>query len=137
MRIVLVVGLPASGKTTWARAEAERLFRSGQRSLVVDDPRDATELHNVLRTAAAEGVAHAFVVDPHLCDARLRQAAHAQVARYGVVEEVFFRNDPEQCLENARRKDRGAKSVDGAIRRWSLGYQPPANAKAVFKPSKG
>ena len=66
--------------------------------------------------------------------ARLREAAHVQVARYGVVEEVFFRNDPEQCLVNARRNDRGAKSVDGAIRRWSLGYQPPANAKAVFKP---
>ena len=135
--VTLVVGLPGSGKTTWARAQVARAAQAGLNAQLLDDPRDAVSLVAAVEQARAQRVDHLFIVDPHLCGASALAAAKAWFERHDLaMEVVHFANDPEQCVRNAASSDRQGKAVANAIRMWSRQYMPPASPPPlpVYRP---
>lgn len=120
MRVVLVIGLPASGKTTWARTQVARLQALGVDARLLDDPRSAEELAAGLE----QGCQLLFITDPHLCAPGVGCAAERRLSTQGhEVTSVFFANDPERCLVNAAR--RPEKSVARFIVQLAKSYQLP------------
>jgi hypothetical protein len=125
-RVVLIAGLPGSGKTCLA----ETLVRQG--FVLVDDPRGPEGYVRV--RAALETGRDVVVVDPMLCRADTRiavemqvRAAPTQPGSTRTVEWIFFANDPEQCRRNVARRADG-RVVDPAIYNLSKVYRPPAGA---------
>jgi adenylate kinase family enzyme len=120
MRVVLVIGLPASGKTTWAHTQVARLRALGVDARLLDDPRSAEEL-----AASLDQECHLlFITDPHLCMQGVGSAAARRLEAQGhEVTLVFFANDPERCLVNAAR--RPDKSVARFIVQLAESYQLP------------
>ncbi len=118
MILVLVVGLPGSGKTQYAHARASR-----EGLVLVDDP-TGLEALDVLESRSG------IVTDPHLCCSETRaKAEHTLRKRFpGVVLEwVFFENDPDACFANVGRRQKAGDSrmVAGMIWGASKRYQIP------------
>lgn len=123
MNVMLVVGLPASGKTHWAKKEVAQLRAVGAMAGLLDDPRTQDQL-----TEALSQPGHTlFVTDPYLCLPEARKAANEILTSAGHrVFTVFFANDPAQCLVNAgRRQD---MSVTKFINSLAQRYEVPNGA---------
>lgn len=135
MEVVLVVGLPASGKSTWASEQVRQAATRGQRHGVLDDPASPQELEDGIRQARDSGVSCLYIVDPRLCEeSTLRLALHHLEQAYGVTAKtVFFANDPGQCALNAKNRGLADKPVLASIRRWSEKYAPPEDVLAVYR----
>lgn len=116
LNITIVVGLPASGKTTLASSIGVQ---------VVDDP---ACLSDVL------GFEEDFIItDPYFCI----KGNHNNCVKFlnenynCVINTIYFKNDYKQCLKNA--KLRPNKKVEGLIEILSKTYNPPDNALDVYK----
>jgi len=113
MKITLIIGLPASGKTNLAK----RLYPS---AYLVDDPVSLLELPKPGQTE------HLIITDPSFCVARtLAFCEKLLYQTYGEVEinHIYFANDPEQCLKNA--SGRVGKMVNSYISYLTKEYNPP------------
>lgn len=120
MRVTLVAGLPASGKTTMLRGLAS------DGAVCVDDISD-------LGALPAQRVPWFAVSDVNFCRPGVRAAAEAEIGRrYGAVEVewVFFANDPRQCLVNAAARNDG-RDVAADIHVLSRVYVIPEEAVSV------
>jgi len=110
MKIIFVVGLPGSGKTSYAKTIG---------GVLVDDPKGLDDF-------PLERVDLLVVSDPMLCVLKTREEGEEVLReRYGdfETEYIFFENDPCQCLSNSqRRKD---KPVEDSIFWLSSMYQIP------------
>lgn len=131
MKVMLVIGLPASGKTHWAKQQAAKLLALGVTARVLDDPRTQEQL--------AEGLARPshvlFITDPYLCQPVARKAALEILSAAGhQVDCVFFECNPEQCLANARL--RPDKPVTKFITQLAASYLVPDDAVVlpVYRP---
>lgn len=89
MKIVLVVGLPASGKTYYARARIARNQQAGKPSALLDDPRTEGDLQAFLRQAGEQGLHEVLITDPLLCDSHARESALRKLSG-NLLEWVFF-----------------------------------------------
>lgn len=108
MKITLVIGLPASGKTTYAK-------RLG--GFLIDDPKHLDELPDVCE--------HLVIVDPFFCILHILDTAVSTLkSKYGEVEitKIYFENDPEQCCKNAELREE--RHVTRFIKAVSLEYEP-------------
>ena len=136
MHVTLVIGLPASGKSTWAEGELRRLAQTGVFARLVDDPREPDEIALAVEQALMAGVTRLFITDPNLCSEKCLVAAEVWLHEQGLtVTRVYFRNDAEQCLKNACLPGRVDKTVSMAIRMWSRHYTPPDDALDVYRPA--
>lgn len=110
MKITLIIGLPASGKTTYANTLG---------GTVIDDPQNLSEVKD-------NNCEHLIIVDPYFCRPNTVEIAEVILrSMYNVesLEKIYFENDPEQCLKNA--KNRENKKVDIFINRYSETYEIP------------
>ena len=112
MQITLIIGLPASGKTTYAKTLG---------GFLVDDPQSVTELPLHCE--------HLVITDPNFCiEYNLNSAITILRKKYGesvVIDRIYFENDPIQCYKNAvKRLD---KPVTASIKALSLLYTPDKN----------
>lgn len=115
-KCTLIVGLPASGKTTYAKT----LITST--SILIDDPKHFSEIvGSILQD-------NLIIVDPHLCISHARFCAEVMLERLGFssLNWIFFENNPEQCLINARK--RGTKQVEEDIKYFSKWYVIPSSS---------
>lgn len=113
MRIIVIVGLPGSGKTHLGE------------SLNVPFHDDATCLPDTHEDFA--------ITHPVFCLEKCRNNLMSKIAeKYGDVdvEWVYFENDPQQCLTNAAT--RVDKKVDDMIRRLSKEYTPQGDTIPVY-----
>lgn len=124
MQLLLIVGLPGSGKTT--------LAKSIENCIVVDDITDKTQLplpSDVIHCNIA-------VIDVNFCDQTILQTAKQQLTdmyTQHTIEVVYFENSPKKCLINVdHRKD--GRNVIGTINRFTNIYQPPL-PRQIWQPS--
>ena len=122
-KVILIVGLPASGKSC-AAINLYKFFASvpGIRTILIDDPEDWKT--DVLVKIYEEQPELVILTDPYLCVPKHRDIAETRLGSLGFgVEWIFFDNDPEACLANAKR--RPGKRVETDIRWFSKQYKIP------------
>lgn len=121
MKILLVVGLPGSGKTYWAERNSD---------VVVDDITDTAQLPATI----ANGQTLA-VTSPLFCDENvLANAIEYVTSKYGVAPlAVYFENDPIKCKKNVLQRADAKKKVDGFIEMYTKIYSPPNDAMKIWE----
>lgn len=122
MIAILIIGLPCSGKSTFARK-----FNCE----IIDDFRDHVDLLNKLEFCA-KNKTNLVICDINFCITEIRRKTKEILGNYGYLDilEFFYENDIEKCLNNLTyRKDLGdLREVEGAIRGYSKLYEIPENA---------
>lgn len=127
--VVLICGLPASGKSTFGRTLANSLDAS-----FVDDPTDFDkQILPLLKSDTGNKIT--VIADPHLCKEQARKAAELRIkAACGVYPQfIFFENNPAKCLANlARRKAKGDnREVENCIKTYSKLYTIPKDGTVI------
>ena len=133
--IIVLVGLPGSGKSTWvARQKATALSSDAVRQLLADDATDQSihgrvfaTLRYLLRHRLAIGRPVTYVDATHLTPGERKP--YVEIASwYGCdVEAVFFDVPVETCIE--RNRGRARIVPEEAIRFMAEKLQPPATAE--------
>lgn len=128
-RILFVVGLPASGKSTYLAHREAQEARRGTPMSILDDPTSKLAIASQIE-AWRERTGILGITSPHFCirpqlDMAI-QIAHKAGFSPTEIEIVFFQNDPAQCLINAARPDRKKKKVNNYILQLQQIYDPPA-----------
>lgn len=118
MIITLIIGLPGSGKTWYARNVLG--------GTIVDDIQDLKDLPNINDDFT--------IIDVNFCDQRiLNQAKHMLRLKYTNVsfQEIYFENNPKKARRNVERRNDG-RNVEGTIKRFTAIYNPPHDALEIF-----
>lgn len=131
MKIIMLKGLPASGKTTWAKQQFEKgtflvvskdTIRKMLGGYTTKKEKQVVKLRNKLIEAGIEAKLNIIVDDTNLNPAHERTLAQL-AKRLGAKFEVndsFMKVAPEQCIE--RDLHRGEKAV-GASVIWAMYYK--------------
>lgn len=119
--IVLVIGLPGSGKTHYLSSLSDDQW------LKIDDP-----MENITLPISEKNIAIADVnfIFPDV----LEKAKQKLVDFYGdvVIDYVYFENNPDKCLNNAKHRNDGRK-VENFIKSFHKYYNPPSNALKIWQ----
>ena len=112
MRIILIVGLPASGKSF--------LLKHFPSHFDIYDDLDKIEDLNF----NSENI---VICHPSFCRDSVLEDAMIKLNKmfnFDHIECYYFENDLQQCLENSKRIDRGDKKVTDYIYKLSHSYYP-------------
>lgn len=120
--IILIVGLPGSGKTYLANqlSNENRIF---------DDITSLDELSSN---------DNFVITDVNFCDKNILSVAIDKLNKlfpYHSVEIIYFENDPDKCRNNViyRCKEfNDCRNVEGTIRRFEKIYDPPYNSEKIW-----
>ena len=130
MKIYILVGLPASGKTYYGLKLSDKL-----KCTFVDDI-SLNHRVNSLEYAIRHKEDNIVVSDINLCRSNEREKCKSWLERNAKeyeVEFIFFENNPNACLANSKRRmlNGDDRKVDGAIQQLSEVYKIPDNVKSI------
>jgi hypothetical protein len=125
----LIMGLPASGKSTYMAAAARS--RPGP-VVVIDDPKD---FYADVVFRIVPGAMH-LIADCHLCIPEVRKSAEVRLRGAELMCEfryTYFSNEPEQCLKNlaARMAAGDLRTAESMIRQLSPLYVIPEGVVVI------
>ena len=134
-KVIVLVGLPGSGKSTWATAQGHVVLSSdAMRILLSGDESDQTIHARVFRTMRfllrerLELGARVTILDATHLARKWRKPWLTLAARYGAsVEAVYFDLPLEECLR--RNRSRSRVVPEAAIREMAARLQAPARAE--------
>lgn len=115
----LIIGLPGSGKTHFARQLGV---------LMIDDITDLSELPD-------RGVGDFAITDPHFCKPRtLANAVRTIASNYPDhhIVQHWFENDARKALRNVAYRNDG-RVVRGLVLALSSVYKPPSDAMRIWQ----
>jgi len=139
MKLVITVGLPGSGKTTYlARLGANAISSDEIRRLLADDPADQSiharvfaTIRYLIRQRIAVGRPVTYVDATHLT--RWERRPYVQLARrYGCrLEALFFDVPLEVCI----RRNRGRNRIvpEEAVRAMAQRFEPPTSQEGFAR----
>jgi predicted kinase len=139
MKIVITVGLPGSGKSTYlARLGVNAISSDEIRRLIADNPGDQSmnarifaTIRYLVRQRIAAGRPVTYVDATHLARWERRPYVHL-AKRYGCkLEALFFDVPLEVCIRRNQRRKRVVP--DAAIRKMALRLQPPSKAEGFTR----
>ena len=118
MEVILLIGLPGSGKT-WT---AHNVY-APKGYMVVDDPKSIHTVREVLSNAKATGAPGVVVADPHLTSpTALSKALEFFQGQGATVTCVWFENDLAAAAKNIQHRADG-RQIN--LRAFAHGYQVP------------
>jgi predicted kinase len=139
VRIVITVGLPGSGKSTYlSRLGVNAISSDEIRRLIADNPEDQTihrqvfaTIRYVLRQRIAIGRPVTYVDATHLT--RWERQPYVRLARrYDcMLEALFFDVPVDVCIERNRR--RGRVVPEEAIHKMAARLEPPSREEGFSK----
>jgi predicted kinase len=139
MRIVITVGLPGSGKSTYlAKRRLNAISSDEIRRLLADDPTDQgiharvfSTIRYLIRQRIAIGRAVTYVDATHLT--RWERRPYVQLARrYGCrLEALFFDVSAEVCIRRNRKRHRVVP--EEAIRKMARRLEPPTKEEGFAR----
>jgi predicted kinase len=138
-RIILLVGLPGSGKSTYLeRIGARALSSDAVRGLLADDPTDQSihgrvfaTLRYLLRQRLAIGRPVTYLDATHLTVRERRPYIRLADLYDCTIEAIFFDVPLEVCLERNLRRDRVVP--EEAVRKMAAKLVPPSLAEGFTK----
>ena len=116
MQIILIIGLPGSGKTYLANQLS---------GVIIDDIISIDQLPDI--------VDKLIITDVNFCDASILEQAKEILRKcYKDVEIkcIYFENNATAARKNIKRRNDG-RNVEGTIRRFESIYKPPNNVKII------
>jgi hypothetical protein len=128
MKVEVIVGLPASGKTHLIRGMKK--LEVYKEFLVIDD---VDELTYPLLVGALQTRQDLIIADPYLCITNSRKACERIIkkAKPDYLNWTYFSNDKKQCLINSGRKERKGRKVENLIEILSKEYVIPEGAREI------
>lgn len=139
MKLVITVGLPGSGKSTYlARLGVNAISSDQIRRLIADDPRDQTmnarifaTVRYLVRQRIAAGRPVTYVDATHLTP--WERKPYVQLARQYKceLEALFFDVPIETCI--ARNQDRDRVVPEEAMRKMALALVPPSKEEGFTR----
>jgi len=120
--IILIVGLPGSGKTYLANtlSNSNKIFD------------DITSLNDLPTTDSF------VIVDVNFCDEYiLKNALEILNKKFPdhKIDIIYFENDPAKCRKNVEYRQKyknDTRNVEGTIRRFEKIYNPPPNCEKIW-----
>ena len=135
----MLVGLPGSGKSTWAAAQPHTSLSSDQIRLILSGDESNQAIHAavfstmrfLLRQRLTLG-ARATILDATHLERKWRRLWIQLGAQYGAtVEAVYFNTPLEECLK--RNQSRVRQVPEAALRAMAAKLQPPARAEGFAR----
>lgn len=140
-RVVLLVGLPGSGKSTWVTGKSGVLSSDSLRELLVDDPdnqlihaRVFRVLRNLLKHRLELGRPVTYVDATNLTPYERRPYVMLADLYDGEIEAVFFDVPVEECLRRNRTRLRVVP--DEAILAMAERFVPPSMEEGFSRVSQ-
>ena len=121
MKIILIVGLPGSGKSYLANL----LAKDDENSVIIDDISDTAQLPKLANLL--------IITDVNFCQDSVRDLAiHIlnKIYPHVSIEWVFFENNSAACRLNVAHRNDG-RYVEGTIRRFENEYHIPRGYSPV------
>ena len=114
MRIIIIVGLPGSGKTYLAKRLVDKM-----QGVLLDDVNNHGGL-DTIKQYINKQAPQIIITDPHLCRREAQLFAKKFFSDYTMqymVEWIFFENNVEACLKNIKRRTKkgDARNVSGML----------------------
>lgn len=127
-RVIGLVGLPGSGKTTWASNRTYQLNEA-----YVDDLKNIEELNPSNFSSDVDTV---YFSDPHLCDDNIRVKAESKIKQFIPGVELswkFWDNNIEDAWTNVQRRKDGRVISRHWLEHISSKYNPVGEVIKIYR----
>lgn len=132
-RVVLAIGLPGSGKSTWFRQQGITPLSSDElRVLLADDVNEQryqvqifAALQHLLEVRLDLGRPVTYVDATNLVREHRKPFLDIAKRRFCSVDAVFFKVSPEECLR--RNNDRTRRVPEDVMQRMAAALEPPTH----------
>lgn len=126
MKITILVGLPASGKTTYGNTLS---------GVFIDDISQNNAI-TILEDCIRNNYGSIIISDVNLCKDSVRKNCESWLnnnAKHFEQEWIYFTNNPEACLKNERQRklDGDLRKVSCLIKSLSKEYIIPEGVKVI------